>query len=171
MCFEQTRGARRFRSINAQDEQKTSSSDGHNEKVQNTNSGIDCQWRSAHRRGGTSVRSWFGSVRKPFNYSRKRLQSCRLASFAKTTDTLVSGSAVKSHDWPKMWRVLFAVPGLSTNSESVSSSTSPSQDSLRRETEIVAGDSMRLATSSSSDSVLERSDESASRKLVRSSKA
>ena len=28
-----------------------------------------------------------------------------LASFAKTTDTLMSGSAVKSYDWPKMGRV------------------------------------------------------------------
>ena len=60
--------------------------------------------------------------------------------------------------------------GLSTNSESVSSSTSPSQDSLRREAEIAAGDSMRPASSSSSGSVLERSDEIASRKLVRSPK-
>ena len=31
----------------------------------------------------------------------KRLQSCRLASCAKTTDIPMSGSAVKSHDWPR----------------------------------------------------------------------
>ena len=30
--------------------------------------------------------------------SMKRLQSCRQASFAKTTDTLMSASVVKSHD-------------------------------------------------------------------------
>ena len=66
--------------------------------------------------------------------------------------------------------VLPVVPGLSANSGSVPSTTSPSQDSLRREAEIAAGNSVRLASSSSPGSVLERSDEMASRKLVRSSK-
>ena len=41
----------------------------------------------------------------PCNYSRKRLESYRWASFAKTTDTPMSGSAVKSHDWPKTGRL------------------------------------------------------------------
>ena len=62
--------------------------------------------------------------------------------------------------------VPIVVPGLSANSESVSSSTSPSQDSLIREAEIAAGNSMPPA----SGSVLERSDEIACRKLMRSPK-
>ena len=53
--------------------------------------------------------------------------------------------------------VSLVVPGLSSNSESVSSSTSPSQVSLRRETEIASRKLVRPASSSSSDSVLVRS--------------
>ena len=60
------------------------------------------------------------------------------------------------------------VPGLSANSESVSSSTSPSQDSLRRKAEQAPRELVRLASSSSSSSVIERSDELASRRLVQS---
>ena len=55
--------------------------------------------------------------------------------------------------------VPLVVPGFSTNSESVSAPTSPSQDSLRRGAETAAGNSMRLASSSSSGSDLERNDE------------
>ena len=104
-------------------------------------------------------------------YSRKRQQSYRLEDSAKTTDTpfeWVSGQR------PRLTKdgksiicktdnfVPLVVPGLSANSGSVSSSTSPSQDSWRREVEIAAGNSMRPASSSSSGSVLERSDEEAS---------
>ena len=53
------------------------------------------------------------------------------------------------------------VPRVVPGSGSVSSSTSPSQDSLRREVGIAAGNSMRLASSSSSGSASERSDEMA----------
>ena len=42
------------------------------------------------------------------NYSKKRLLSYRWASFAKTTDILVSGSAVKNHGWPKRRSQLYA---------------------------------------------------------------
>ena len=59
----------------------------------------------------------------------------------------------------------------STNSESVSSSTSPSRDSLRRDAEIASKKLVRPASSSSSGSLLERSDEIASRRLVRSPEA
>ena len=74
-------------------------------KVQNLLTGVDCNWRSVNPRGGTGVRSWSQSVRKPWNYWMKRLQSCRQASFAKCTDTPMSGSVVKSHGWPKMGRL------------------------------------------------------------------
>ena len=57
--------------------------------------------------------------------------------------------------------VPLVVPGFSANSGSVSSSTSPSQDSLRREVEPAAGDSMQRASSSYSGSVSERSGEMA----------
>ena len=95
-------------------------------------SGVDCQWRSAHPRGRTSVRSRSSSVRNR--------QSCRLASFAKTTDIHMSGSAVKKPQSTKDGKsfcktdnfVPLVVPGLSINSESVWSSTSPSQNSVRR---------------------------------------
>ena len=43
-----------------------------------------------------------------------------------------------------------AAPGLSTNPESGSSSTSPSQDLLRREAELASRELVRLASSSSS---------------------
>ena len=64
--------------------------------------------------------------------------------------------------------VPLVVPGLSVNSESVSYSTSPSRDSLRREAEIASRKLVRPASSSFSGSVLQRSDEIASRRLVRS---
>ena len=57
--------------------------------------------------------------------------------------------------------VPLVVPGLSANSGSASSSTSPSQDSLRREAEQASRELVRPASSSSSGSVLERSDEMA----------
>ena len=78
---------------------------------------------------------------------------------------LVSGQKPRL---PKMERVLSArqtisylssFQGLCTNPESVSSSTSPSEDSLRRDAEIASDDSMRLASSSSSGSVFERREE------------
>ena len=50
------------------------------------------------------------------------------------------------------------VVGLPTNSGSVSSSTSPPQDSSRREVETATGNSVQTASSSSSGPVLERSD-------------
>ena len=59
--------------------------------------------------------------------------------------------------------VPLVVQGLSAKSGSVSSSTSPSQDSLRREVETATANSKRFAASSSSGSLLERSDELAPR--------
>ena len=53
--------------------------------------------------------------------------------------------------------VPLVVPGLSVNSESSSSSTMPPQESLGPEASPASGN--RAAASSSSDSVLERSDE------------
>ena len=55
------------------------------------------------------------------------------------------------------------VPGLSVHSESSSSSTTPSQESLGPEASLASAN--RAAVSSSSDSVLEPSDELATRKL------
>ena len=57
--------------------------------------------------------------------------------------------------------VPLVVPGLSANAGSVSSSTSPPQDSSRREVETATGSRERSASSSSSGPVLERSDEMA----------
>ena len=59
--------------------------------------------------------------------------------------------------------VPLVVPGLYTNPESGSSSTSPSQDSLREDAHLVCGS--RAASSSSSGSVSERSDELATRRM------
>ena len=87
----------------------------------------------------------------------------------------MSGSAVKTKDGKSIICKTdnfepLVVPRLSTNSGSVSSSTSPSQDSMRKEAEIASRKLVRPAPSSSSSSVLERSDEIAYRKLVRSPK-
>ena len=57
------------------------------------------------------------------------------------------------------------VPGESVNSESSLSSTTSSQDSLGREAEIASRNLVRPASSLSSSSVLERSDELATRRL------
>ena len=59
--------------------------------------------------------------------------------------------------------VPLVVPGLSVNSGSSSSSTAPPQESLGPDAHLVSGN--RAASSSSSGSVLERSDEPATRKL------
>ena len=61
--------------------------------------------------------------------------------------------------------VPLVVPGLSTNPESSSSSASLSRDSLRREAEQAPRELLRAASISSSDSVLDRSDELATRRL------
>ena len=83
----------------------------------------------------------------------------------------MSGSAVKSQDYPTIGNincqtdnvVPLVVPGLSVNSESSSSSTTPSPESLAPEASPASGHT--AAASSSSDSVLERSDELATGKL------
>ena len=62
--------------------------------------------------------------------------------------------------------VLLVVPGLSTNSGDSSSSTSLSQDSLRKEAEQAPRELVQPASCSSSSSVSERSDELPSRRLV-----
>ena len=66
--FEKTGRARircRFWSINAHAEQEMFKLrwTGYFAKIQHPYCGIDCQWRSAHPRGGTSVRSWSKSIR------------------------------------------------------------------------------------------------------------
>ena len=63
--------------------------------------------------------------------------------------------------------VPIVVPGLSVNSGSSSSPTSQSQDSLREDAHLVSGN--RAASSSSSGSVVERSDEQATRRLEQES--
>ena len=87
-----------------------------------------------------SFTTWLSSWQ--CNYSKKRQLSYGQASFAKTTDTPMSGSAVKSHDWPNMGKVLsektdnfvpLVAPGLCVNSASSSSSTAPPQESLGSE--------------------------------------
>ena len=62
--------------------------------------------------------------------------------------------------------VPLVVPGLSTNPESGSSGATLSQDPLRRKAEQAPRKLVQLASSSSSSSVVERSDELASRRLV-----
>ena len=90
----------------------------------------------------------------------------------KTTDTPVSGQK------PRLTKdgksiicktdnfVPLVVPGLSTIPESRASSASLSQDSLRKEAEQAPRELVQPASSSSSSSVSERSDELASRRLV-----
>ena len=62
--------------------------------------------------------------------------------------------------------VPLVVPGLSTNPESSSSPASLSQDSLRKDAAQAPRELVHFASSSSSRSVSERSDERASRRLV-----
>ena len=85
-----------------------------------------------------SISSWH------CNYSMKRLQSYRWESFAKTTDTPMSGSAVKKPRLTKDGKtiicktdnfVLLVVPGLSTNPASSSSSASLHRTSWKKEAE------------------------------------
>ena len=111
--FEKTRGARirsRFRSINAHDEQNRLSSDELDtlRRSRKPYCGTHSQWRSAYKRGSTSIRSrsWISSWQ--CNYSKKRLLFYRLVNSAKTTDIPMSGSAVKNHGWPKRGRQLYA---------------------------------------------------------------
>ena len=138
--FEQSRWSRirsRFRKISAHDEPKRPKLRwiGHSKKVQNPIGVLianrEMQTLEAAQVFAHDLKHWENSV--------------------KTTDTLMSGSAVKNHGWPKRWRQFLCkadnfvprvVPGLSTSSGSNSSSTSPTQDS----------------SSSSSSLVLERSD-------------
>ena len=91
-----------FRSFNAHAEQKGFELrwKGHFEKVQTPNSFHDGQWWSANIRGGTKNvhdlgYSWQG------NYSMRRQLFYRSENSAKTTDIPMSGSASKSHGWPK----------------------------------------------------------------------
>ena len=90
----------------------------------------------------------------------------------KTTDTPVSGQKPsltkdgKSIICKTDNFVPLVVPGLSTIPESRASSASLSQDSLRKEAEQAPRELVQPASSSSSSSVSERSDELASRRLV-----
>ena len=85
----------------------------------------------------------------------------------------MSGSAVMSHDWPQNGKsiicktdncVPLVVLGLSVNSGSSSSSTTPSPESLGPQAPPLASGNT-AAANSSSDSVLGRSDETSSGKL------
>ena len=105
----------------------------------------------------------------PCNFSRKRSLSYRWASFANTTDTPMDGSAGQEPRLTKKGKSIFCktnnfvplvVPGLSTNSGSSSSSTTLPQESLGPEALLVSGN---RAACSSTDPVLERSDELANR--------
>ena len=73
----------------------------------------------------------------------------------------MSGSAVKSHDWPKLGKTLSARQTisflLSFQGGSSSSPTSPPQESLRPEADQASGN--RGASSSSSGPVFERNDD------------
>ena len=84
----------------------------------------------------------------------------------------MSGSAVKSRDWPNNEKSItcktdnfapLVVPGLSANSGSSSFSAPQSQDSLREDAHLVSGN--RAASSSSAGSVSERSVELATKRL------
>ena len=91
--------------------------------------------------------------------------SCCQASFAKTTDTLMNGSAV---ELSKNGKTIFCrtdnfvplvVPGLTTNTGSSSSSTTPSQESLDLDAPQASGNG--AASRSSEDSVSESRNEQA----------
>ena len=114
--------------------------DGHSKKVENPYSSVDRKRRSANPRGGTSVRWWSQSVR---NRAITRWNACG-PSLAKTTDTPMSGSAVKSYDSPKTGKPssakqvishLLSFQGYPPIRQAVRFSASLSQDSLRKEAE------------------------------------
>ena len=179
--FDKTRGARirsRFRSIYAHYEQKRIKlrRDRHSEKAQNS----------------TVVLTANGEV---YTHEEAQVFVHDLHLFVtvqlleETPEVLSLGKLCEDHRYsyecvsgqkPRLTKdgksiicktdnfVPLVVPGLSANSGSALSSTSPSQDSLRREVEIAAGDSMRPASSSSSSPSLKRSDEIAPRRGCKS---
>ena len=107
------RGARirsRFRSINAHDEQKKTWAQMNWTLCESPQPLLwySLPMGSAHPRGGTSFRS----RSKPFRdcaITRGNVSSPIVwKNYAKTTDTPMSGSAVKNHCWPKKGRQLYA---------------------------------------------------------------
>ena len=151
--------------------------DGLSENVQNPCSGVDCKWRSAHPRGGTSVRSWLESVRNRATIqgnacspiARQALRRPRILLWvgqrSKATidqrreeDNLLDGSlrtSCRSRVIHQSWkRFVFYIAITKTRWE---------ERQNKYPVELV-----RPASSSSSSSVLERSDVQAPRRLLQS---
>ena len=180
VLFNETRGARVVvdsgASMHMMSKKELCSGEMDRKKVQNPNCSVDCKRRSAHPRGGTSVHSWLESVRdraitrwnacSPI--ARQALRRPRILLWVGQQSKATIDQRREEKNCKTDNFVLLVVPGLSTNPESGSSPTSPSQDSLRREAEQASRELVRRASSSSSSSVLERSDELASKGLVQS---
>ena len=115
--------------------------------------------RSANPRGGTSARSRPQSVRNRATTGGNASSPVARQALRKPRILWVGQRSKATIDpkWKEYNFVPLVVPGLSFISGSVSSSTSPSQDSLRREVETAIGSRKRSASSSSSGSVSERS--------------
>ena len=80
---------------------------GDSAEIQVPHSGSNGQWESAYKEAHKYmytilISSWL------CNYSKIRLQLCRLENSAKNTDISMSGSAVLNHGWPNWGRTLFA---------------------------------------------------------------
>ena len=137
--FEKSRGVRirsRFRSINAHDQQKHLKLNriGYFAKIQKPYCGTSSEWRSAYKRGGTSLRSRSNSNR---DCAISRRNAIAWKTLRRPRIFLWVGQRSENHGWPRKgrqlygkWRTSFvsSFQGLSTSSGSNLSSTSALQD-------------------------------------------
>ena len=79
---------------------------GHGGKLQSPYSSVDCKRRSAHPRGGTSVRSWLESGR--YRATTRRSARCPVARQALQSPRILLwvGQRSRAHDWPRMGQLL-----------------------------------------------------------------
>ena len=138
-------------------------------KVQNPYSSVDCKRSGATPRGGTSVRSRSKSVR---NRATTRQYACSpLARQAFRRPRILLRAGQRSRATIDQRREEYHLQDrrfrTSCRSRAIhQSSASLSQDTLRKEAEQTPRELVQPASSSSSSSVSERSDELASRRLV-----
>ena len=115
----------RFRSLNAHDEQKRLKLTwiGHFSKIQELHCGACSQWRSACKRGSTSVRSRSWSLRGSASTRRSACCSFAWKTLRRSRIFLRVGQQSKNLCWPKQGKAIFCktdhvvplvVPGLST---------------------------------------------------------
>ena len=137
-------------------------------------SSVDCKRRGATPRGSTRVRSRSQSVR---NLAITRWNACSPIAWQALRRPRILLWGVSGQK-PRLTKdgksiicktdnfVPLVVPGISTNPESGSFGPSSSQDSLRKDAERATRQLVPPASSSSSSSVSERSDELATKTLV-----